>query len=222
MFAQHSKIFVLTVQNAPASSSRDSASALRDGGPSAAARSSLHVIASIILLALIIAAVGGGDLILQRSLQLRLDISGAPYTRHRPFRRGPDKVSATLTGKEWSRPMLHDHAELAAQEQAQREAIPARCGGKLTSHGSIPQRQSIVAPARTERFFRGPARRLVSLSPATRLASTMTTQLALLQSAPSTIICSRSVQMHRPDIDYDAAIRAALLSLRLQAAQHLL
>ena len=42
--------------------------------------------------------------------------------------------------------MLHDHAELAAQEQAQREAIPVRCGGKLTSHGSIPQRQSIVAP----------------------------------------------------------------------------
>ena len=52
---------------APASSSRGSASALRDGDPIAAAGSSptLHVIASIILLALIIAAVSGGDLILK-------------------------------------------------------------------------------------------------------------------------------------------------------------
>ena len=43
-----------------------------------AAGSSVHVIASIILLALIVAAVGGGDLILKRRLQLRLDILAAP------------------------------------------------------------------------------------------------------------------------------------------------
>ena len=63
---------------APASSSRDSASALRDSCPIAAAGSSLHVIASILLLVLIVAAVGGGNFILERRLQLRLDISGAP------------------------------------------------------------------------------------------------------------------------------------------------
>ena len=38
----------------------------------------MHVIASIILLALIVAAVSGGDLILKRHLQWRLDISAAP------------------------------------------------------------------------------------------------------------------------------------------------
>ena len=59
---------------APASSFRDCASALRDGGPNAAAGSSVHVIESIILLALIVAAVGGGDLILKWRLQSRLDL----------------------------------------------------------------------------------------------------------------------------------------------------
>ena len=62
----------------PASSSRDSASTLRDGSLIAAAGSSLHGIASIILFALIVAAVRGGDLILKRRLQSRLDISAAP------------------------------------------------------------------------------------------------------------------------------------------------
>ena len=55
--------------------------------------------------------------------------------------------------------MLHDHAELAAQEQAQREAIQVRCGGRLTLPGSIT-----LHAASTERFFLGPARRLDSLS----------------------------------------------------------
>ena len=152
---------------APASSSRDSASVLRDGGPIAAAGSSLHVIALIILLALIVAAVGGGDLILQRRLQSRLDISGAPYTRHRPFRRGPDKVSDTLTGQGVVPPNASrsrgaggtgtgaargDPGEVRREANLTRidPAAPVDCG---TFHA-----------ARTERFFRGPARRLVSLS----------------------------------------------------------
>ena len=71
---------------APISSSRDSASALRDCGLIEAAGYSVHVIASIVLLALIVAAVGGGDLILKQRLQLRL------YARYRRFRRCPDKV----------------------------------------------------------------------------------------------------------------------------------
>ena len=76
---------------APASSSRDSASALRDGGPIAAAGSSLHVIASIIVLALIVAAVGGGGRILKRRLQSRLHISAAPQAL------GTDRSVAALT-----------------------------------------------------------------------------------------------------------------------------
>ena len=76
---------------APASSSRDSASALRDGGPIAAAGSSLHVIASIIVLALIVAAVGGGGLILKRRLQSRLHISAPPQAL------GTDDSVAALT-----------------------------------------------------------------------------------------------------------------------------
>ena len=44
-----------------------------------------------------------------------------PYARCRWFRRWPVKGSSG-----WSRPMLPDHAELAATEQAQREAAWAR------------------------------------------------------------------------------------------------
>ena len=49
-------------------------------------------------------------------------------------------------GKQWSRPSLHDHAELATQDQAQH----AGCG---TFHADV-----------TERLFRLPASSLVSLS----------------------------------------------------------
>ena len=49
---------------APASSARNSASALRDDGPDGAAGSSVPDIASIILHAFIVAAVGEGGLIL--------------------------------------------------------------------------------------------------------------------------------------------------------------
>ena len=63
---------------APASSSRDIASTLRDGGLIVAAGCSLHFIAAIILLALIVAGVGGGDLVLELRLQSKLDISAAP------------------------------------------------------------------------------------------------------------------------------------------------
>ena len=113
MFARHSNIFYLTVlrrlprqllcRMAPASSSRDSASAFRDGGPIAAAGTSLAS-TWIILLALIIAAVSGGGRILKRRLQSRLDISALlPYARYRRFHRGPDKVSDTLTAADSAR-----------------------------------------------------------------------------------------------------------------------
>ena len=49
---------------ASASSVRELASALRDGGRGAAARRSVPVIGSIVLLALIVTAVGGGNLLL--------------------------------------------------------------------------------------------------------------------------------------------------------------
>ena len=76
---------------APASSFRDCASALRDGGPTNAAGSSVHVIASIILPALIVAAVYGGGLILRRRLQSRLNISAASQAL------GTDRSVAALT-----------------------------------------------------------------------------------------------------------------------------
>ena len=81
----------LLVRMAPASSAGDSASALRDGGPSAAA------IASIILLALIVAAVGEGNLILKRRCS-RDSTFQPPCARYRRFCRCPDSVSDTLTG----------------------------------------------------------------------------------------------------------------------------
>ena len=69
------------------------------------------------------------------------------------------------------------------------------------------------------------ARRLQqrSSSPATRLASTRTTRLALLLSAPSTVICSRRacclrLLLANAPSRCSAAIRAARLSPRLQAA----
>ena len=62
---------------APASSAWGGATALRDGGPGAAAGSSVPFIASIILLALIVAAVGGGGLVLARRFQSRRNIPAA-------------------------------------------------------------------------------------------------------------------------------------------------
>ena len=61
---------------APASSAWGGATALRDGGPGAAAGSSVPFIASIILLALIVAAVGGGGLFVVWHFQSR-NISAA-------------------------------------------------------------------------------------------------------------------------------------------------
>ena len=56
---------------------RGGASALRDGGPGAAAGSSVPFIASIILLAPIVAAVGGGGLVLVLRFRSRRNISPA-------------------------------------------------------------------------------------------------------------------------------------------------
>ena len=68
------------MQNAPASSARDSASALRDGCLGAAAGSALPVIAAIVLLVLIVAAVDGGGLILTLRCQSRLYISAESHS----------------------------------------------------------------------------------------------------------------------------------------------
>ena len=62
---------------APASSARGGASAFRDGGPGAAAGSSVPFIASIILLGIIVAAVSGGGLVLARRFQSQRNISAA-------------------------------------------------------------------------------------------------------------------------------------------------
>ena len=96
------------------------------------------------------------------------------------------------------------------------------------------QRRSTVAPfmqlavSASSAVPAAPPLQQRSPSEAVRLPSTRTTQLALLQSAPSTVICLRSacclklllrcMRIHSSD----AAIRAARLSPRLQAAQHLL
>ena len=84
--------------------------------------------------------------------------------------------------------------------------------------------------ANTDHLFRSPARSLVSSaampssspSPGTRPASTTTAQPASLQSAPSTVVCSRSarcLQACRRTHAPEAATRAARPSPRLEAAQ---
>ena len=91
----------------------------------------LALIASTILLALNVAA-GGGSVILARRLQSRLDIAAASSSLSSLCANGSDTVSAMrrqVKGfSSWSRPMLPDHADLAATEQAQRDisAAPLR------------------------------------------------------------------------------------------------
>ena len=125
---------------ASASSTRDSASALRDCGPEITAGSSVPFIVSIILLALIAStillalnvAVGGGRVIPALHLQSRLDISEASSLLSSLCADGSDTVSAMhrpvkgFSG--WFLPMLLDHADLAATEQGQRDisAAPLR------------------------------------------------------------------------------------------------
>ena len=103
----------------------------------------MPVIASVIILALIAStifhalnvAVGGGSVILAWRLQSRLDISAASSSLSSLCADGSDTVSAMRRPVQgfsgWSRPMLPDHADLAATEQAQREAARARRGGRL-------------------------------------------------------------------------------------------
>ena len=100
----------------------------------------LTLIASTILLALNVAA-GGGSVILARRLQSRLDISAA-------------------SSSGWSRPMLPDHADLAATEQAQREAARARRGRRL-----IRRALSAHFDPQTHRRRGSPACRLPSWAP---------------------------------------------------------
>ena len=106
------------------SSDQGSGSALRDGDPVVAAGSSMPFIASIILIVLIVAAVGGGGLALARRLHsadsILLGADGSVT----------DIRSGAVEG---SHPTLPDHAELAALEPAQREAVWARRGGRLTA-----------------------------------------------------------------------------------------
>ena len=125
---------------ASASSTRDSASALRDVGPEIAAGSSVLFIASVIFLALIASAIflalnvaaGGGSVILAGLLQSRLDISAASSSLSSLCAVGSDTVSAMRRPVKgfsgWSRPMLPNHADFAATEQAQRDisAAPLR------------------------------------------------------------------------------------------------
>ena len=178
---------------APALSARGSASALRDGGPSAAARSSLHVIASIILLALIVAAVGGGDRILKRRLQSRPPhFSRPPSARYRPFRRCSDSVSDTLTKQAVVPPNASRSRGAGGTGPGAARGGPGEV--QLEAHPSITisPRRSTVAPFMQLALSASSAIRPAacplqqrSPSPAARLASTRTTQLALLQSAPS-------------------------------------
>ena len=77
------------------------------------------------LLVLIVAAVGEGRLIFTRRSQSRLDISATPLTLV-PMVPSLPWQSQRYAG--WSLPVVQDDAELAAPEQAQREAVRARCG----------------------------------------------------------------------------------------------
>ena len=108
----------------------------------------LALIASTILFALNVAAGG--------SSAVRL---AASY--HQKALIGSDTVSAMRLPVKgfsgWSRPMLPDHADLAATEQAQREAARARRGGKL-----IRRALSAHFDPRTHRRRGSPACRLPS------------------------------------------------------------
>ena len=142
---------------ASASSTRHSASALRDGGPEITAGSSVPFIASVILLALIASTI---------LFALNVAAGGSSAVRlaasyHQKALIGSDTVSAMRLPVKgfsgWSRPMLPDHADLAATEQAQREAARARRGGKL-----IRRALSAHFDPRTHRRRGSPACRLPS------------------------------------------------------------
>ena len=124
-------------------SARDIASALNDGGPGAAAGRLVSVVTSITLHALIVAAVGGRGSFLHLGDCRDSTFQLIPLRRSAPDSTVGCVAALTVSAircKGRSRPMLLDHAKLAAQEQAQREAARARCRGK------IPQRRSTVAP----------------------------------------------------------------------------
>ena len=159
---------------------RLAASALRDGGPIAAAGSSVHDTAchsvhhhpcphrrscgrSRAETAASLNCVCSRDLHISAAPQaLGTDCSMAALT-----------FCNTLTGRRVAHSMLHNHAELAAPDQAQREAARARCGGKLNSETAAPVNCGTFHAARAERLFRGLARS--SSSPATLFLSSNAT-----------------------------------------------
>ena len=180
---------------APASSARDSASALRDGGPSqlrevlcmSSRRSSSSPSSS------------------QQWAEVTSSLNGvcSRDSTFQPPALGTDGFVATLTGSGCQR-----YADGASSGPAHRFTITrswrhrtrrrARRPGEVLREAhssSIPKQHRRttgrlwhISCRRQRRLFRLPARSLAG----TRLGSTRMTQLALLQSAPSNIICSRS------------------------------
>ena len=170
----------------------------------------MHVIASIILpsssqlWAEATSSLNGVSTVCSRDSTFQL----LPYARYRRFRRCPDKVRLSAARGDLCEMLREANPLLIPKQQRQSTVAPFMQPALRASSAVLPATSSLS----------------LSLSPAARLASTRTTQLALLQRAPSTIICSRSaccssccMRMHPPD----AAIRAASLSPRPQAVQHL-
>ena len=140
-----------------------------------------------------------------------------------------------LPGQGWSLPMHPDHAELAAQEQARREAARESRGGRLI----LRSRHSRAA--RLWQFCVGPHGALSASSTVQPAASSHRPLLPLQgkeigfdqEDAPglavaSTAIfqgsacCLRLLHAHRRVHSPDAAVRASRPSSRLEAAQRLL
>ena len=146
---------------------------------------------------------GGGGHILKRRFKLQSrppHFSRHPCARYRRFRRCPDIVCAPLTGQAVVPPNAsRSHAAGGIGTGAVRGGLGEVRREAHPSSIPKPQRRSTVVPfmqlalsASSAVRPAAPPLQQRSPSPAARLASTRTTQLALLQSAPSTVICSRS------------------------------
>ena len=122
-----------------------------------------------------------------------------PFARYRPFRCCPYSVCDTLTGRQVVDSMLPNQTSWRqrSRQSARRRGRGARGGSSVDTDTAAPVSYGTFLEALTEcRFRRRPAasaheqafRPSSSCSPGTRLASTRTTQLALM---PSTICCLR-------------------------------
>ena len=99
------------------------ASGVRDVGDTASATSSVANLAYLIITLIIAAVVIGGGLVLFGS-----DISAVAAPSLQVVGQAVQVTFVRWPNKGWSQPVLPDHAELAASEQAQLEAAWARRG----------------------------------------------------------------------------------------------